>query len=98
MATSRYAYTPVIMGRSRLATSMNGNRIFNATVEGNLSFSTIILKENQRLDHIAGEAYGSAALWWIIAAASGVGWGLQLPPGTILRVPRNLSKVMALIR
>jgi len=98
MATSRYAYTAIIRGRSRLATSLNANRIYQAAVAGSLPYSTILLKENQRLDHIAGEVYGSSTLWWVIAAASGVGWGLQLPPGTILRVPRNLNEVMSLIR
>jgi len=98
MALSRYAYTPRIQGRSRLATSMNGTRIFNAVISGRLPFSTAVIKEGQRLDHVAGAAYGSGSLWWIIAAASGIGWGLQLPPGTVVRVPKSIKDVMILIR
>jgi len=98
MALSRYAYTPRIQGRSRLATTTNGARIYNACVSGGLAFSTAVIKEGQRLDHIAGSAYGSASMWWIIAAASGIGWGLQIPPGTIVRIPKSATDVMLLIR
>ena len=63
-----------------------------------MSYSTITLKEGQRLDILAGQRYGDASLWWIIAAASGIGWGLQVPPGTIVRVPKNLSDILAIIR
>ena len=98
MATGRYTYVPIIKGRSRIATSINANKIFHATVSRALSFSTVILKENQRLDHISGAVYGESSMWWVIAAASGVGWGLQIPPGTILRVPLDINAVISLIR
>ena len=98
MPTSRYQYTPKISGRSRLATSQVSTQIYNAILEGKLSFSTLMLSEGQRLDHVAGVAYGSSSLWWIIAAASGIGWGLQLPPGTIVRIPKDISAVMRFVR
>jgi len=98
MAIGRYTFTPAIMGRSILATNTSSTRIFNACENGTLMFQSITLSESQRLDHIAGNAYGSSTLWWVIAAASGIGWGLQVPAGTIIRVPQNISNVMALIR
>jgi nucleoid-associated protein YgaU len=98
MATSRYTFTPRIKGRSRFATSAASSRIYNAVMKGKIGFTPVVLKGGQRLDHIAGAKYGSASLWWVIAAASGIGWGMQLPPGTIVRVPKNLSDVMLLIR
>jgi hypothetical protein len=52
----------------------------------------IVLQQNQRLDTIAGDVYGNGKLWWIIAAASNIGWGLQCPAGTILLIP-DLSDV-----
>jgi nucleoid-associated protein YgaU len=98
MATSRYTYTPRVAGRSRFGTSRASSTINKAIMSGKLGFTSVVLKGGQRLDHIAGAAYGSASLWWVIAAASGIGWGLQCPPGTIVRVPKSLGEVMQLIR
>jgi|OM-RGC.v1.031034171 hypothetical protein len=98
MALSRYSFTSQIIGRTALATSKASSRINNACDRGILDFSPTTLKEGQRLEHIAASAYGSSSLWWIIAAASGIGWGLQVPPGTLLRVPTNISAVLSLLR
>jgi len=98
MATSRYEYTPRILGRSTLATPSTSSRIYYAINSGALPYTTMILKEAQRLDHIAGGAYGASSLWWVIAAASGIGWGLQVPPGTIIRIPSDMNTVFSLVR
>lgn len=61
---------------------------------GNISIvSRIVLQERQRLDTIAGQQYGDSRYWWLIAACSNIGWGLQCPPGTILLIP-SLSDCM----
>jgi nucleoid-associated protein YgaU len=52
-----------------------------------------VVKEGERLDVIAAKSYGSSHLWWVIAAASGIGWGMQIPPGTLLKIPVSLSQV-----
>lgn len=41
---------------------------------------------DDRLDTLAGSIYGNAKYWWILAAASDIGWGLQAPPGTVLNI------------
>jgi hypothetical protein len=41
---------------------------------------------DDRLDTLAGTIYGDSKYWWILAAASNIGWGLQIPPGTIINV------------
>tara|TARA_Y100000591_G_C21489801_1_gene524537 strand:- start:51 stop:224 length:174 start_codon:yes stop_codon:yes gene_type:complete len=56
-----------------------------------------MLKEAQRLDTIAAESYGDARLWWVIAAASNIGWGLQVPPGTKLSIPIDLAQIGDLV-
>lgn len=40
-----------------------------------------------RLDKIAYEYYGSTKLWWVIAEASGILNPLDVPIDTILRIP-----------
>jgi hypothetical protein len=98
MAIGRYTFVSKVPGKRALATSANQTRIYNAVVNGMIAFTPKVIQGNQRLDQIAAAAYGSSSYWWIIAAASGIGWGLQVPPGTIVRVPKNLSDILAIIR
>ena len=98
MATSRYSFTPRLRG-GRLIGSISGmSEIYFAVRSGVIPHRVTIVSELERLDHIAGKAYGDSSLWWVIAAASGIGWGLQVPPGTIVKIPSNLSKVYDFIR
>ena len=55
-----------------------------------------ISEKGKRLDHYAYEYYTDADNWWIIAAASGIGWWLQIPEGTVLTIPTDLSQIEAL--
>lgn len=68
-------------------TAQSTLRIRRGIGTGEVTFSERILKEGERLDMIAGSVYGDGRLWWVIAAASDIGWPLQAPPGTVLRVP-----------
>jgi nucleoid-associated protein YgaU len=64
-----------------------------ATLRANISAGyvpiqkVIISTEGDRLDTIAGAVYGDGRYWWVLAAASNIGWGMQVPPGTIINVP-----------
>lgn len=97
MATSRYAFTKRLDGRL-IATSDITSKIFFSAQSNQLSFNIVTLKSGERLDHLAGRQYGDSSLWWIIAAASGVGWASQCPAGTVLRVPSDLNQIFNLIR
>ena len=59
----------------------------NGIRNGSIPFSFHVLKDGERLDQLAHNFYGDGTLWWIIAAASDIGWWLQVPPGTVLRIP-----------
>ena len=98
MALSRYALVGRVKDGSGIATSANMSRIYYACENGGLKHEIYILEEGQRLDQLAGIAYQSSAYWWVIAAASGIGWGLQVPPGTVLRIPNNLADVLGYIQ
>lgn len=56
-------------------------------LEGSIRTQRVVLSERDRLDIIAGRYYGDAKLWWIIAAASNIGWAPQVPPGTVILIP-----------
>ena len=96
MSLSRYSFSNTIGGSFKSSAPIN-SKIFKAVSQGNVQFKTVVLEEGQRIDTIAGIAYGDSSLWWVIAAASGVGWALQAPPGTVLRVPTNIAQIYGLI-
>ena len=98
MSLSRYALTTKIRNGKGLATSSNMSKVFFACESGALKYEVYILEEGQRIDQLAGIAYQSSSYWWVIAAASGIGWGLQVPPGTVLRIPANLSDVLGYLQ
>ncbi len=86
MSISRYISVDKIDG-IKYGTSEISTKIRQGVLDGTIQCSTHVVKEGERLDTIAGERMGSGGYWWAIAAASGIGWGLQVPPGTLLRIP-----------
>ena len=93
---SRYSYSALIEGTS-LSNSECVQAIQNAISIGELDFESFSLAGSQRLDVLAGQFYGTSEFWWVIAAASGIGWGLQVPAGTLIRIPRDINKVLTLL-
>lgn len=96
MAFSRYNRAPILNYGSQYGTGRAREAIQAAIASGRLTTKTMLLRGHERLDTVAGEVYGDSRYWWIIAAASNIGWGMQVPPGTILRVP-VLADVAALV-
>lgn len=97
MAFSRYSRCAVLDFGAQFGTSQAVQFIRGAIANGTLSpGKQVILRGAERLDTIAGVQYGDARYWWIIAAASNIGWGLQAPPGTVIYLPL-LSDVSKLV-
>lgn len=97
MAIKRYARTPIIAGGTQYGTSLTSVTIRQAAAAGSLTTREDFIKGSERLDTIAGREYNDAGLWWIIAAASGIGWALQVPPGTRIVIPTDLSQIAELV-
>ena len=97
MSVSRYRRTRRLDGGKKLGTSRLTGILHRAAKEGKIPCTTHVLKENERLDHLAGKYLGNATLWWVIAACSGIGWGLQAPPGTRIKIPSDIESVMRYI-
>jgi nucleoid-associated protein YgaU len=94
---SRYAGTPKIASGRHYGTATAHNSVRRGVQQGRISVREHTLKEGERLDIIAGREYGNARLWWLIAAASGIGWGLQVPPGTQLLIPTDLRQLSGVV-
>tara|TARA_B100000212_G_C27005067_1_gene376640 strand:+ start:49 stop:342 length:294 start_codon:yes stop_codon:yes gene_type:complete len=94
---TRYKRAPRIRGGKAYGTYSAGHVIYRAVQSRSIDFVTRTTKESERLDIIAGEFYDNGSLWWVISAASGIGWGLQVPPGTQLIIPTDISQISALV-
>jgi nucleoid-associated protein YgaU len=88
MALDRYGKDPVLNFGAQYGTAQATRIIRQAIASGGMKTTTIILRGFERLDTIASVQYGNGRYWWIIAAASDIGWGLQVPPGTVIKIPR----------
>lgn len=71
----------------QIGSASASRRIRDAIKDGTLSVvRTITITGSDRLDTLAGTVYGDSRYWWILAASSNIGWGLQIPPGTLVNV------------
>jgi hypothetical protein len=97
MPTSRYSFAKILNDGLAIGSSNASTRVYKAVENGLIDVQIKILEEGERLDQIAGALYGSGELWWAIAAASGIGWGLQVAPGTRLRIPTDIGQVYSVL-
>ena len=96
MPHSRYNRTPILSLGTQYGTSVAIAVIRSAVKNGSLYTDAMFLRERERLDVLAGQIYGDARYWWVLAAASDIGWGLQVPPNTEIKIP-DLASVINLI-
>ena len=83
----RYTRTLTINYGTMYGTSYIIPIIRQNIANGGIRYQDYVLQGGERLDTIAGQFYLDSTLWWIITAASNVGWSLQVPPGTQLKIP-----------
>lgn len=94
---SRYQTDSAIRGGTILSSAASVSRIRLLYRQGRIPIKEKILKDGERLDVIAGKEFGNSTLWWVIAALSNIGWGLQTPPGTIIKIPTNIQDILEII-
>ena len=60
----------------------------------------ISFTDGMRFDTLAYQYYGSGEYWWIICLANNLGtpFGGDLLPGTLIRIPTSLEKVLNFIK
>ena len=65
------------------------------TIERSFEDIYIVANESDRLDLLAYKYYNNTKYWWIIAQANALGkGGFHITPGTQIRIPKNLSKIL----
>ena len=96
MAISRYIATPILGLGSQRGTSTACTALRAAVKSGAISYKESYVKGSERLDTIAADVYGDGRYWWVIAAASDIGWALQVPPGTSIKIP-ELATTLSII-
>jgi hypothetical protein len=94
---SRYRSTPKLALGYQYGTTRAVVAVRMAVQDGLIPIvETITLSEKQRLDHLAAIYYDDSRFWWVLAAASDIGWGLQVPAGTIINIP-DINSVATII-
>jgi hypothetical protein len=88
MAISRYTSAPILSFGFQQGTTRSISAIRYAVNNGQLITDIVVMKGFARLDSLAFDYYGDGRYWWVLAAASNIGWGLQVPAGTEIKIPR----------
>ena len=94
---NRYDKTKLLNAGRFYGTSSISADLRAAAANRSIDIRAKVLQEGERLDHLAALEYGDSNLWWVIAASSGIGWNLQVPPGTLILIPTDLDQVSVLI-
>jgi len=81
----------------KLSSAQAVPKIRRARDLGLIKTKDYIIQESQRLDHLANQFFKDSQLWWVLAALSDIGWGLQVPAGTIIKVPNNLEIIKQIV-
>jgi hypothetical protein len=95
MTIWRYKDT-TIYNKNTIGTFKGQVLIRDAIKSGILNYREVLLYEGERLDNISAKEYGDSNYWWIIAAASNIGWPLQVTGGTIIKIP-DLEQTLSIV-
>jgi len=94
---NRYKNNDIILNeynKQKYVTSELCSQIYYACENGEIPFIEVKFKQGDRLDHLAGKYYGNGLDWWVIAAASGISWWLQVNEETRIKIP-NMDDLKA---
>lgn len=92
---SRYQSDMRAGGGVMMSSAQKVTRLRLAIKSGIVKIESVLTMTGvERLDTLAGQIYGNSRYWWVLAAASDIGWGLQLPPGTLIFIP-NLQDALS---
>tara|TARA_B100000700_G_scaffold316206_1_gene405376 strand:+ start:749 stop:1042 length:294 start_codon:yes stop_codon:yes gene_type:complete len=94
---NRYTKSTIISAGKAYGTSYIIAILRDEVSSGRITTREITLKEGERLDHLAAIYLNNSKLWWVIAAISNIGWGLQVPPNTRILIPDQIDRIKAIV-
>lgn len=91
--SNRYLYTNIKETKSK-------KRYLESTIYPKIAPTDndiyIITEMGDRLDILANKYYQNPSMWWVIATANNLNdANFYIEPGTQLRIPSNVGKIMA---
>jgi hypothetical protein len=90
---NRYQYTNILTTRGTKKRYLSS--IIYPKIKPSDDDLYIISESSDRLDILASKYYNDKTLWWIIATANNLNdASLSITPGTQMRIPSNLSRIL----
>lgn len=102
MAKSRYSDTPIVDGKYYKSFLLPRRAAGLAEVDllEGVETTDYLYKAGDRLDHLAARFFGEDQYWWVISLVNGINYPFAsggLVPGRTLKIPTDVSKVLAKI-
>ena len=90
---SRYQYSTTLTNKYTKKKYLGS--IIYPKIKPNDNDMYVISQQSDRLDILASKYYNDQSLWWIIAVANNLNdASLSIEPGTQMRIPSNVSKIL----
>ena len=88
--------------KTEIKLDKDGKRVYGTTYYPTIPIENtdkfVVTTLDNRLDSLANQYYGDVSLWWVIAKANGIRGQVAFKPGTLLRIPGNISKILGNFR
>ncbi len=103
MAKSRYFPTRVLKSSGEAkhyatwSTPLRLHGLADVDFLAGLTTFTHTWERGDRMDKLASKYFGDDEYWWIIALVNNIGYPLGIAPGTVLRVPTDITPVLELL-
>jgi len=98
MATTRYQYSGTIVDEKKNTRRMSLFPTIKADDITSPDDIIVELKVTDRFDKLANDYLGDGRLWWVLCLINDVSTPFSLLPGSLIRIPTNISKVMNAIQ
>jgi hypothetical protein len=90
---SRYQYSTTLTNKYTKKKYLSS--VLYPKIKPNDNDLYIISQQGDRLDILADKYYNDSSFWWIIAVANNLNdASLSIEPGTQMRIPSNVSKIL----
>jgi len=95
MARSRYSNTKILDGYYYGSwRNPSAERLDEENILDGIETFDHTLAVGERLDGLAAIYLGDDRYYWVIALVNDITWPLGIAPGTVLKIPRDVRKIL----